>query len=209
MGIVGSIELHAKNAFVASHVKCPIEVKILIAKLFFLAVQHLESGYYSNLKTLIEKTYTINGNQKIVLVVHSMGAITSLYFLNKVVDQSWKDMYIRSYISIAGAWQGVAKSVKAFASGDNENIIIDKDIWDRAGQRTSPSTAWLLPNPSDVWPKDDVLVVTDEKNYSAWDYKELFTDMGYPRGYEMYLEVMNLTGIIRLCILLSYLAIIL
>ena len=168
---------------------------------FFHAAQHLESGYYSNLKTLIEKTYAINGNKKIVLVVHSMGAITSLYFLNKVVDQDWKDTHISSYVSIAGAWQGVAKSVKAFASGDNEGIVIDKDIWDRAGQRTSPSTAWLLPNPSDVWPKEDVLVVTDERNYSAWDYKELFTDMGYPRGYEMYLEVMNLTGtcIIRRC----------
>ncbi len=138
--------------------------------------------------------YLSNGKQRVVLVVHSMGAISSLFFLTKYVDQSWKDTYIRSYVSIAGAWQGAAKSVKAFASGDNEGIIIDRDIWDRAGQRTSPSTAWLMPNPSEIWTKEDVLVVTDKRNYSAFDYKALFDDMGYPRGYDMYLETMNLTG---------------
>ncbi len=123
-----------------------------------------------------------------------MGAINSLFFLTKYVDNNWKEMYIRSYVSIAGVWQGAAKSVKAFASGDNEGIVIDRDIWDRAGQRTSPSTAWLLPNPSTIWPHEEVLVVTDKRNYSAWDYKALFEDMGYLRGYDMYLETMNLTG---------------
>ena len=123
-----------------------------------------------------------------------MGAINSLYFLTKYVDQAWKDTYLRTYITIAGAWRGAAKSAKAFASGDNEGIPIDRDIWDRAGQRSSPSTAWLLPYPSDTWSQDDILVVTDKRNYSAWDYEDFFQDMGYPRGYQMFLEIKDLTG---------------
>ena len=150
--------------------------------------------YYHNLKGLIEKTYSSNNNQKVVLIVHSMGAINSLYFLTKYVDQAWKDMYLRTYVSIAGVWRGAAKSAKAFASGDNEGIPIDRDIWDREGQRSSPSTAWLLPYPSDTWTKDDVLIVTDKRNYSAWDYEALFQDMKYTRGYEMFLEIYNMTG---------------
>lgn len=128
-------------------------------------------------------------------MAHSMGAINSLYFLTKIVDQHWKDMYLRTYITISGVWRGAAKSVKAFTSGDNEGIILDRDIWGRAGQRTYPSTAWLLPYPSDTWTKDDIVVVTAKRNYSVWDYEDLFKDMNYRRGYEMFEEAKDLTGL--------------
>lgn len=123
-----------------------------------------------------------------------MGAPTSLYFFTKVVDQKWKDTYIRDYITISGVWRGTAKSARAFASGDNEGIWIVPSGKGRAGQRTYPSSAWLLPYPSDTWTKDDVLVVTPKRSYSAWDYKDFFADMNYSRGYEMFEETMNLTG---------------
>lgn len=158
-------------------------------------VQHLDTGFYANLKSLIEQTYLKNNNQKVVLVVHSMGAINTLYFLNKYVDQTWKDTHIGVFVTIAGVWRGAAKSAKAFISGDNEGIVIDKDIWDRSGQRSSPGNAWLLPYPSDTWTKDDILVVTDKRTYSPFDYEALFQDMGYPRGYDMFLETKDLTGV--------------
>ena len=153
-----------------------------------------KEGYYVKLKSLIENTSHQNGNQKVVLIAHSMGSISTLYFLTKVVDHEWKEKYISVYITMAGVWLGAAKSAKAFASGDNEGIIIDRDRWGRKGQRSYPSTAWLLPFPSDIWTTKDYLVVTPDKNYSAWDYKDFFTDMKYPRGWDMFNEIRDLTG---------------
>ena len=138
--------------------------------------------------------YANNGNQRVVLIAHSMGAPTTLYFLTKVVDQNWKDTYIRDYITVSGVWRGCSKAAKAFTSGDNEGIWIVPNSQGRSGQRTYPANAWLLAYPSDTWTKDDVIVVTPERNYSAWDYKDLFDDMNYSRGYEMFEEIKNLTG---------------
>ena len=86
------------------------------------------------------------------------------------------------------------KAANSFTSRDNEGIIIDKDSWGRDSQRTYPANAWLLLYPSDTWTPKDVLVVTDKRNYTAWDYKDLFADMNYTRGWDMFNEIKNLTG---------------
>lgn len=44
-----------------------------------------------------------------------------------------------------------------------------------------PSLAFLLPDPR-LWPKDEVVIYTPAKNYTAHDYKELFFDIGFPEG---------------------------
>ena len=123
-----------------------------------------------------------------------MGALTSLFFLTKVVDQNWKDKYISDYITISGVWHGSAKAAKAITSGDNEGIWIVPNGEGRNGQRTYPSTAWLLPFPSDTWTKDDFIIVTPDRNFSAWEYQDLFKAMKYERGYEMFKEIEGLTG---------------
>jgi lysophospholipase-3 len=154
----------------------------------------LKQGYYAKLKTLIEKTYNNGGNKRVVLIVHSMGAPVSLYFLNRYVNQEWKDTYLKAYVSISGAWRGAVNAVKAFVSGQNEGIVIDLPIWARPAQRTYPSTAFLLPMPSDTWPRDHVLITTPTRNYTAWDYHDLFDDIGYPRANGLVKEVGNLTS---------------
>ena len=142
----------------------------------------------------MEDTYKANDNAKVVLIAHSMGAPTSLYFLTKVVTPQWKDTYLRAYITLSGVWHGAAKAVKAFISGDNEGIVIDKDIWGRANSRSYPSTAWLMPMPSDTWSKDDIIAFTPAGNFSAWDYKEMFEAINYAQGYQMFNEVNKLTN---------------
>ena len=154
----------------------------------------LQQGYYDNLRSLIENTYQLAGNAPVTLVVHSLGAPTSLFFLTKVVDQAWKDTYIKAYVTLSGAWRGAAKVAMAFISGDNEGIFIDRPIWGREAQRSYLSTAWLLPYPSDTWTEEDILVVTGNKNYSSWDYYDLFNDIDYPLGYAMFEQVVNLTA---------------
>ena len=162
--------------------------------LYYSPDNYLKVGYFDKLKNLIETVYNNSGQQRVVLLAHSMGSPTSLYFLTKIVDQAWKDKHIRVYVTMAGVWHGAGKAVKSFTTGDNEDIPLDKDSWGRASQRTYPANAWLLPYPSDTWTQDDIIVVNEKRNYSAWDYKDLFTDMNYTRGWDMFNEIKNLTG---------------
>lgn len=161
---------------------------------FSLLDELVKQGYYADLKKLIETTYANGKKKRVVLIVHSMGAPVSLYFLNKYVSQAWKDTYLKAYVTISGVWRGAVNAVKAFVSGQNEDIVIDLPIWGRAAQRTYPSTAFLMPTPSDTWTKENVLIITPKRNYTAWDYQALFNDINYPRGYDMFLEVENLTS---------------
>ena len=134
------------------------------------------------------------GNKPVTLVAHSLGGPTSLFFLTKVVDQVWKDTYIKAYVTLSGAWRGAAKAAMAFVSGDNEGVFIVSDANSRSTDRSYLSTAWLLPYPSDTWTEGDILVVNDNRSYSAWDYYDLFNDISYPQGYAMFEQVFNLTG---------------
>lgn len=76
------------------------------------------NDYLSALKNLVEDTYTKNNEQPVVLMGHSMGNNYILYLLNRQ-PQSWKDKYIRSFISIAGPYGGAVKTLRLMASGTN------------------------------------------------------------------------------------------
>ena len=69
-----------------------------------------------NFTRLVEDTYRENGNQKVVLIAHSMGNLYTQYLLyNK--PQAWKDKYIKSWVAISAPWGGAAKTLRLFASG--------------------------------------------------------------------------------------------
>ena len=53
----------------------------------------------------------------VAIVVHSMGGPMSLYFLNEVVTQAWKNKYIKVYIPLSAAWAGASKSLEPVVSG--------------------------------------------------------------------------------------------
>jgi len=133
--------------------------------------------YFVKLKTLIEETYQKNDNTPVLMVTHSMGSIMTLYFLNHQT-QAWKDKYIRSLISIAGVWGGTARAVKVFAVGDNLDswFLNEKNLlW----ERTNPSLAWLMPS-ADFWPDDEILVETDQKNFTRTNLHEFFEALEEP-----------------------------
>ncbi|XP_062584872.1 phospholipase A2 group XV-like [Saccostrea cucullata] len=100
---------------------------------------------YQKMKALIEETYSINNNTRVILLGHSMGNPTSLYFYN-IMTQAWKDKYIEAHVSLAGVWTGAIKPLKLFASGDRLGVVIVKPIKVRAEQRGMPSSAWLMPS---------------------------------------------------------------
>lgn len=45
-----------------------------------------------------------------------------------------------------------------------------------------------------IFPKDKVLVKNRDKRYTVNDYERFFKDINYPVGYDMWLDVRNLTS---------------
>lgn len=78
---------------------------------------------YQKMKALIEETYRINNNTRVILLAHSMGNPTSLYFYNQM-SQAWKDKYLEAHISLAGVWVGAIKPLRLFASGMHTDFNI-------------------------------------------------------------------------------------
>lgn len=74
------------------------------------------SEFLKNLTDLIEETYAINNNTRVVLIGHSMGNNYILYLLNQKLS-TWKKKYIEAFISIAAPWAGSVKTLRLIASG--------------------------------------------------------------------------------------------
>ena len=143
-----------------------------------------QRGYYTDLKQLVQTMYRQNNNTKVTLVAHSMGGPVSLYFLTNEVDQDWKDQYIHSYVTLAGAWNGANSGLGTLLSG---LPVASKTYFPASLYRTFSSLFYLLPRTS-IW-NDTVLVSTSTQNYTANDYQQLFSDAGYPQGYDQLLHL--------------------
>lgn len=149
-----------------------------------------ENGeYFVRLKSLVEETYTMNNNTKVILIAHSMGGPMCLHFLH-MQKQKWKDKYIQSMITLSGAWGGSMKAVKVFAIGDDLGVYVLRQAVLREMQITSPSLAWLLPSKL-FWKPDEILVQTDDRNYTLSDLKDFFEDIDYPTAWEMRKDVVQ------------------
>lgn len=151
--------------------------------------------YYSSLKKLIENTYASNSNKSVHIVAHSLGCPITLHFLHQQ-SQAWKDKFIKSFISVGGVYSGSTISVKMMASGDTLGIPTVKPIWVRRSQRTNPSGHYLLPR-WPAWNPNDVIGITDKKNYTISNYQQFYNDIGYPEGFAFAKSVMNLTATLR------------
>ena len=44
------------------------------------------------------------------------------------------------------------------------------------------------------WEPDEVLVITEHRNYTVSDYKQLFTDVNYTDGYLLWQDTKDLIG---------------
>lgn len=146
--------------------------------------------YFSKVKKLILETYKANNNSRVILMAHSMGSPTMLYFLNRQ-SQAWKDKYIRSLVTISGVWGGALKTLRLMSSGDNLGIFVVKPHLVREYQRSATSTAWLMPYDT-FWGADEILVSQPKRNYTVNDYRQFFEDINYPTGYMMRKDTENL-----------------
>ncbi|KAL2712609.1 group XV phospholipase A2-like [Vespula squamosa] len=142
-----------------------------------------ENGeYFVKLKSLIEETYSINNNMSVTLIAHSMGGPMTLIFLQSQ-SQSWKDKYINSLITLAGVWGGSVKAIKVFAIGDDLGAYLLRESILKDEQITSPSLGWLLPSKL-FWKENEVLVETENKNYTLTNLQDFLIDINVPNGWE-------------------------
>ena len=170
---------------------------------FLLSVDNLKAmGYYSGLKKLVEEMYEANDRTPVTLVVHSMGGPVSLYFLNNIVNQTWKDTYIHAYVPVAAAWDGAVAALEVILSGTvDKNFLVDillsisrlrNSI--RKMTRSFQGVFWLLP--SEQVFGNTTLVQVGTRNYTANDFKDLFQLIhdreGYADGYTQYTSVTHL-----------------
>uniref|UniRef100_A0A1B0D3I7 Uncharacterized protein n=1 Tax=Phlebotomus papatasi TaxID=29031 RepID=A0A1B0D3I7_PHLPP len=158
-------------------------VSIRGAPFDFRKAPNENTQWFVDLKALIEETYTINDNQAITIIAHSMGGPMSLVFLQQQT-RAWKDKYIARLVTLAGAWAGSAKAVKVFAIGDDLGSFALSGKTMRAEQITSPSLAWLMPSPL-FWKPDEILVQTQTRAYTFSQLEEFFNDLQYPTGWDM------------------------
>ena len=149
--------------------------------------------------------YQDNGNRKVTIAAHSMGAPITLHFFTQsgVVTQAWIDQYIANFVTLAGAWAGGNEDLQAKVSGlgfinerrdDIFGIFMFIQDWIRTSlkpiMQSFQSTSFLLPRPS-VW-GNTVLVTTPTQSYTANDYQQLFNDIGFADGYSMYQGIENI-----------------
>lgn len=140
--------------------------------MIFIDILDENKQWFVDMKQLVEDTYELCGQQRITLLVHSMGGPMSLVFLQRQT-KVWKDKYIARVIALAGAWAGSAKAVKVFAIGDDLGSFALSGSVLRPEQISSPSLAWLLPSPY-FWKDDEILVNTPHKVYRMSNLKEFF-----------------------------------
>ena len=160
-------------------------------KLIYFSTDNLErNGYYRKLMQLVQDMYVQNGNSRVTLVAHSMGGPVSLYFLTQFarVTQQWKDTYIKSWVTLSGAWSGGNVDLQAIISGHSPfgSTCFFCRYFDRFFLpiiRSMEASVWMLPRES-IW-GNMTLVSTPARKYSAQDYEELFTDIGYTSGFRM------------------------
>lgn len=71
-------------------------------------------------------------------------------------------------------------------------VIVVPALTIRKDERTFPSLAYLMPS-DQFWDETEVLMSNGAKNYTTKNYYELFTDINYMTGYEMWKDTSNLT----------------
>ena len=86
-------------------------------------------------------------------------------------------------------------SLSIYIAGDSLGYrLVFNPLQIRKLQRSLMSTAYLMPS-QDFWSNKEVLVYRPKRNYTAFEYKEFFEDIGFPDGYLMWEDTRDLTKV--------------
>ncbi|CAH0387963.1 unnamed protein product [Bemisia tabaci] len=142
-----------------------------------------EQLYYDQLTQLVEEMAQ-KTSRKVTIIAHSMGGLVTAHFL-LMKPQAWKDKYINSFVSIGTPWLGSTATPKSYVVGNNWGISWLNVVIMKVLLRSLPSVALLMPYEEEF--KDEVLMEWTVKNktYTSKDYRQFYTDIGFPEGFEI------------------------
>lgn len=152
----------------------------------------LPDDYYVKLQTLVEETYTINGNKSAIMVSHSFGSPITLNFLANKVTEEWKKKYIKHWVSLSGIYGGAKMEFEVLLSGFLEGlpeVVVDR-LKVRTQQRTELVNTFLLPTDAAFNP-DQVVVETPKRTYNLKQMDQLFVDAGIPEIVPMHKHILS------------------
>lgn len=142
------------------------------------------SKFLEDLKGLIENASASNGGKKVILMSHSLGGLFAIQLLNRN-PLSWRQKYIKHFVALSAPWGGTVNEMLTFASGYTLGIPIVNPLLVRAEQRSSESNLWLLPSPT-LFGGTKPLVITKDRNYTAYEISHFLRDIGFPEGVYPY-----------------------
>jgi len=123
---------------------------------------------------LVEQFYSKNGNSRVILICHSMGAPFS-YFLLQTAGDEWVKKYIYKMIYISPAWMGSVKSLNFMFDGIDHTVPIAGKIFAPLS-RHFPSAFFLLPW-ADAF-KGLIMASSPSKNYTYDMIPDILKDVG-------------------------------
>jgi len=138
-------------------------------------------GYYGQLQQLIEEKVKALGKRAVV-VSHSLGCPTMLYFFHNYVSAEWKEQYMAGWVAMSGPFLGSSMQVDAYLSGFTFGMptwLVPHD-YVRPVQINASSGVWLSPDAMAF--EDMIILETPTKNYTAADLPDILETLGYEQA---------------------------
>ena len=140
------------------------------------------AGYFSKVKSGVERLYANNNQKKVVLLSFSLGGPVASAFLTTYVEQDWKDKYIANWVSYSGTLGGVVESLGIqLGTGSGFAIPTMSSSTELATYRSWASMTWMaaaLPNNQIIANVSDGKGGT-YKRYTGANIKALYRDAGF------------------------------
>lgn len=138
-------------------------------------------GYYAQLQTTIEESVKSTGKKAVVLS-HSLGCPTMLYFFHHYVSEEWRAANIKGWVAVSGPWLGSTMQANAYLGGYTMGMpswLLPHDYVKKV-QVNATSGVWLSPHSLAFG--DAPIVTTPTHNYTAADIPKLISMVGEEAG---------------------------
>ncbi|XP_047074735.1 lecithin-cholesterol acyltransferase-like 1 [Lolium rigidum] len=136
------------------------------------------TDYFSRVKGLVENASEKNGNKPVILIGHSFGGRLMLDFLNST-PLPWRKQFIKHLVLLSPTPPiGFIQPLTNLAWGptcivmENVSRLALRPMW-----RSFASSLLSLPSPTVFG--DEPLIITKQKNYSAYDCQDFLPVLGF------------------------------